>query len=119
VLTKEGAAFFAFVCKGRHESELMFTRANGEPWRRTNHGFYVREACERAGLKVHFHLLRHTWCSHAVMNGIPLVIVARNLGHVDTRMVERVYSHLAPSYVTDAIRQNGPRFVDQKIFEPQ
>ncbi len=59
---------------------------------------------------VNFHCLRHTWASHAVMNGVPLMVVARNLGHVDTRMVEKHYGHLAESYITDAIRTDGPRF---------
>ena len=38
------------------------------------------------------------------MNGVPPIVVAKNLGHSDTRMVEKHYGHLAPSYVADAIR---------------
>jgi integrase len=57
-----------------------------------------------------FHGLRHTWASLAVMAGMPLMIVARNLGHADTKMVERHYGHLAPSYVVDQVRQHAPRF---------
>jgi hypothetical protein len=30
------------------------------------------------------------------------------LGHADTRMVERHYGHLAPSYVRDVIRATAP-----------
>ena len=44
------------------------------------------------------------------MGGMPLMVVARNLGHVDTRMVERHYGHLAPSYVAEAVRKHAPRF---------
>ena len=54
--------------------------------------------------------LRHTWASLSVMSGVPLMVVARNLGHVDTRMVEQHYGHLAPSYVAEAIRAGAPRF---------
>lgn len=39
-----------------------------------------------------------------------LDLVAKNLGHSDTRMVEKHYRHLAPSYVADAIRAGAPRF---------
>jgi hypothetical protein len=28
-------------------------------------------------------------------------VVAKNLGHADTRMVEKHYGHLAPSYIAD------------------
>ena len=44
------------------------------------------------------------------MAGVPLMVVSRNLGHADTRMVEKHYGHLAPSYVADAIRAGAPRF---------
>jgi hypothetical protein len=44
------------------------------------------------------------------MAGAPLMVVARNLGHADTRMVERHYGHLAPSYIVDAIRAAAPKF---------
>jgi integrase len=72
----------------------------------------MAEACERAKIKpaVSIHILRHTWASLSVMSGVPLMVVARNLGHVDTRMVERHYGHLAPSYVADAIRAGAPKF---------
>jgi integrase len=59
---------------------------------------------------ISFHGLRHTWASHAVMNGVPLMIVAKNLGHSDSRMVEKHYGHLEPSYIADAIRAGAPRF---------
>ena len=36
--------------------------------------------------------------------GVPLLVVAQVLGHSDTRMVEKHYGHLAPSYVRDAVR---------------
>jgi hypothetical protein len=46
----------------------------------------------------------------AALNGVPLMVAAKNLGHADTLMVEKHYSHLAPSYVADAIRAGAPRF---------
>jgi len=41
---------------------------------------------------------------------MPLMLVAKNLGHTDTRMVEKHYGHLAPDYVADAIRAGAPKF---------
>ena len=69
-------------------------------------------ACERARLHpvVGFHALRHTWASLATMAGMPLLVVARNLGHADTRMVERHYGHLAPSFIIEAIHAGAPRY---------
>ena len=38
------------------------------------------------------------------------MVVARNLGHVDTRMVEKHYGHLEPSYIADEVRKRAPQF---------
>ena len=38
------------------------------------------------------------------MRGAPLAVIAKQLGHADTRMVEKHYGHLAPSYVADTVR---------------
>jgi len=39
-----------------------------------------------------------------VMDGVLLIVVARNLGHSDTRMVEKHYGQLTNSYIREAIR---------------
>ena len=72
----------------------------------------MREAVKRAKIapSISFHGLRHTWASLAVMAGMPLMVVGRNLGHVDTRMVEKHYGHLAASYVADEVRKSAPKF---------
>ena len=59
---------------------------------------------------ISFHGLRHTWASLSVMAGMPLMVVARNLGHVNTKMVEKHYGHLAPSYVVEQIQKFAPKF---------
>ena len=55
-----------------------------------------------------FHILRHTHGSHLAMNGVPMGVIAAQLGHADTRMTEKHYAHLAPSYVAQTIRANFP-----------
>jgi integrase len=112
VLTDGGAAFFRSITAGRAGSEFLFVKGNGDAWLPSHQAAPLDEANERARIDppVSFHSLRHTWASHAVMGGVPLIVVAKNLGHSDTRMVERHYGHLAPSYVADAIRAGAPRF---------
>jgi integrase len=111
-LTNEGASFFAELCAGVPKAEILLRKANGEPWGKSHQKRLMAEACKRAKITpaVGFHQLRHSWASHAVMNRVPLLVVAGNLGHADTRMVERHYGHLAPSFVADAIRAGAPKF---------
>jgi integrase len=127
-LTAEGVSFFVELCAGRAGSELMLRNAARKArtldddcqWRESEQNRPMAEACRRAKLDppIGFHGLRHTWASLAVMNGVPLMVVAKNPGHADTRMVEKHYGHLSQSYVTDAIRAGAPTFgfkPDKKI----
>jgi integrase len=112
ILTEQGSVFFRTHCLGREGSALMFAKSNGSAWQKSEQKRPIDAACVAARIKprITFHGLRHTWASLATMAGVPLMIVARNLGHTDTRMVERFYAHLAPSHVRDAILRGAPRF---------
>ena len=112
VLTEEGRAFFAELTAGRSNDEVMLRKADGSAWRASHQLRPMAKAVRRAKIKpaISFHGIRHSWASLGVMNGVPPMIVAQNLGHSDTRMVEKFYGHLAPSYIADAIRQGAPRF---------
>ena len=112
VLTDDGVALFRQLSAGRSGNEPLIRRANGAPFRVFDQHLPMQAAVKRASISppITFHGLRHTWASLAVMNGMHMMVVARNLGHVDTRMVEKHYGHLAPSYIVDAIRASAPRF---------
>ena len=67
-------------------------------------------ACQRAKIRppASFHVLRHTFASHLTMAGAPTLVVAKALGHADTRMVEKHYAHLAEDWVAEKIREVAP-----------
>jgi integrase len=112
VLNDEGVRFFNSLVAGKSSTAPLLIRVDGTAWKTAHQARPMAQACERAGIEpaISFHILRHTWASLAVMAGTPLMVVARNLGHADTRMVERHYGHLSSSYVADAIRANAPSF---------
>lgn len=112
ILSEEGCRLCELLSVGRPLNQPLLRRANGERWQRDLHYRPFKQACVRAGLgsAFTFHELRHTWASLAVMNGAELIVIAKNLGHRDTRMVERVYGHLAEHYVARRIRKTAPTF---------
>lgn len=105
-LDGDALTFFGSLAAGRARGERLFLRADGKPWGMSHQLRPIAEAsaAARLGAPANFHCLRHTWASHRVMAGAPLMVVAQVLGHADTRMVEKHYGHLAPSYVRDVIR---------------
>jgi len=112
ILTSEGVALFRELCAGRASDEILLRRQGGQPWGTSNQAAPMREACLHARIRpaVGFHCLRHTWAFLAVMAGMPLIVVGKNLGHADTKMVEAHYGHLAPSYMAEAVRKHAPKF---------
>jgi integrase len=111
-LTDEGVAFFSALCAGRVGGEPMLRRANSLAWGPSNQTAPLLKACQRAGISppIGIHVLRHTYCSHAIMRGAPLLVVARSLGHADLRMITAHYGHLSSDHVREAIRSAVPRF---------
>ncbi len=62
---------------------------------------------KEAGIEdVRLHDLRHTHASHAVMNGVPVPVVSRLLGHSNTRMTLR-YAHLGDRDIEQAAKRVG------------
>ena len=109
---KEMARFFKHVCAGLAAPDTIFKKDNGTNWRKSHQKRLMAAACKRAKISppVGFRQLRHTWAAHAVRNGVPLLVVAGNLGHSGTAMAEKYYGHLAPSNMADAIRAGAPKF---------
>jgi integrase len=111
-LTDEGREFFSLLAANRSGDEHLFIRDDGKPWGRTWQVRPLAAACSAAKITpaISFHDLRHTYGSHLAMKGVPLQVIAQALGHADTRITERHYAHLLPSYVADTIRAHLPSF---------
>jgi integrase len=110
VLTDEGQRLFARLTAGKLGSDPVFVRRDGGVWRKSHQMRPMLDACNRAKIKpaVSFHVLRHTHGSTLAMRGVPMRVIAEQLGHADTRMTEKHYTHLAPSYVAETIRAHFP-----------
>jgi integrase len=110
VLTDEGRQSFAEWTESLNAADRMFLRADSNHWGASHQKRPLNEASRLAGIEpaVTFHILRHTHGSHLAMAGVPMGVIAAQLGHADTRMTEKHYAHLAPSYVAQTIRANFP-----------
>jgi integrase len=110
VLADEGRALFELLTAGRAPQDLIFAREDNGPWGASHQTRPIGEASRIAKLDppATFHILRHTYASSLAMKGAPLGVIAAQLGHSDTRMTERHYAHLSPSYVADVVRAALP-----------
>ena len=97
---------------GKAGSDNIFVKDAGSSWGKSHQSKPLLDANEAAGIDppADFHCLRHTYASHAVMGGMPLIVLAKNLGHSDTRMAEKFYSHLADDWAAQKIRETAPQW---------
>jgi integrase len=73
----------------------------GRPVLSVKKGF--KAAATRAGLPgVTPYTLRHTAASWMAEADVPILDIAKMLGHGDTRITERTYAHLRPSHLAKA-----------------
>jgi integrase len=148
VLTAEGQRLFSRLAAGKLGDELIFRNegrvrralereverlkrdgksSNGAKvddagnWRAAEQIRLMADACKHANIApaVSFHVLRHTHGSTLAMRGVPMGVIAEQLGHADTRMTEKHYAHLAPNYVAETIRAHFPTLgIDDNAVVP-
>lgn len=111
-LTDEGRALFSSLTAGKTARQSIFVRDDGATWGASHQQRPLEAASTRAKIvpAATFHILRHTYASTLAMKGVPMGVIAAQLGHADTRMTEKHYAHLAPNYVADTIRAALPTF---------
>src|SRR5262249_39086316 len=110
-LTDDAVALFVQWRGNKAPQDHFFVRAEGALGGPSHQQRPLEEASRRAHISppVTFHILRHTHGSHLAMRGVPMGVIAKQLGHADTRMTEKHYAHLAPNYVADTVRAALPR----------
>ena len=88
----------------RHmRGDLVFCKEDGSPLTYGQCKWPLWSACKLAGLRrIGWHPLRHTFCSHLAMKGVPLKVIQEYAGHSDIRITMR-YAHLSPEVGREAV----------------
>jgi len=109
-LSDEGVTFFSEIIYGKLPQNHVFIRENGSEWTTATHLRPFHNACVEIGIDppLNFHALRHTYATQLAMAGVPFEVLAKQLGHKDTRMVQRHYAHLGSSYIDQVINERMP-----------
>ncbi|MCY3930231.1 MAG: tyrosine-type recombinase/integrase [Acidobacteria bacterium] len=91
----------------RGRSRFVFPALSDASKPRSNELSLWRKVRQQAGIQdVRLHDLRHTFASHAVIQGVPLPVVSRLLGHSQSRMTLR-YAHVSDIEVEAAAERIG------------
>ncbi len=83
--------------------DLVVCTETGGPHNPANIYDHLEAMLDRAGVKqVRVHDLRHTYASHLIADGVPLPIIARQLGHASPAITMAVYAHMLPGQQREA-----------------
>ncbi|KAF1717911.1 hypothetical protein CSC74_03115 [Pseudoxanthomonas yeongjuensis] len=103
-LTSEGVAFFDRVTAGKAPADLMFTRADGLPWGRSDLVRPMRAAIDAAKLEdVSFKTTRATYGKLLLLATKDIEMVAKALGHSDSRITRKHYAQYLPNEIAAAV----------------
>ncbi|WP_373048425.1 tyrosine-type recombinase/integrase [Vulgatibacter sp.] len=88
--------------------DLVFTTRGGNPLDDAHVRRTFRELLEVAGVPhATPYALRHSWASLALLQGVPLRVVAEGLGHTGVTLAATTYAHVAPELQRDAADRIG------------
>jgi len=90
--------------RARHlRSTRVLCDAEGKPLTQKMVQVTMRRIARKANVKAGVHVLRHSFCSHLAMRGVPARSIQELAGHEDLTTTQR-YMHLSPAAIDDAIR---------------
>ena len=72
----------------------IFRSSDGNPWTRHTLGYRLYRLSKRLGFHVCAYAIRHTFATDAIIRGVDLQTIATLMGHVDLKMLSRIYQHI-------------------------
>jgi integrase len=88
-----------------HPAGPIFRNSHGRPWDKNAINCRFRRLRRKLNITgLCAYVLRHTFATHSLINGVDAQTVAELMGHADTTMLSRVYQHLRgnPNYLAGA-----------------
>lgn len=109
-LSPEAVQFFKRICKDRQAKAVLFQRADGERWGKSEQHRPFKRAAKAAELpaSASFYSLRHSHISRAIESGMPLNLLAENCG-TSLSMIQRNYAKVLASSRQHFVNTTAPR----------
>jgi len=103
-LSATAVKLFERLAQSKLPLARLFVRDDGKPWQHSDWDELVRAAAEAAKLPkgVCLYVLRHSWITQAVSDGLSILDVARLTG-TSVMMIERHYGHLVDSVARERL----------------
>ena len=72
----------------------IFRNRKGNPWNSHTLDYRCYRLSKKLGFRVTPYAIRHTFATDAIIRGVDLQTIASLMGHVDLKMLSRIYQHI-------------------------
>ncbi len=113
-LSEEGLLFLQTQTSEKSDDDFIFQKNDGNSWGKSHQHRHIKKAVDVAGLppETCFYSLRHAHVSLALLKGINVHILAKNLGN-SASIIERNYAKFIESDRRAAIAKSAPSLMDK------
>ena len=95
----------------KFKRDLLFLNLHGKKLTRQGLWYIIKNISKKLGLdinKISPHILRHTFATHLLYNGVPLRHLQELLGHSNISTTQ-IYTHLSDQYIESEYSKFSPR----------
>jgi integrase len=96
-LTEKALAILKRLAK-KYPNGKVFRNRRGNEWTADAVRCRFKRLEAKVGKRYCQYMFRHTWITRKLIAGVDSHVVAKLAGHTDTKMLDRVYSHIADDY---------------------
>lgn len=91
----------------KHPAGPLFRNTDGKQWTPYATNCRFQHVRRKTGVKYSLYCLRHSFATHALMNGVDCITVATLMGHSDPSTLSKVYQHVSqsPSYMQQQLQK--------------
>ena len=105
-LNAAGVRFFEGLAVGKRPGDLLLTHSDGRPWRKSQQARPMAEAAKKAKLAdISFKVTRATYGKLLLLETRDIEMVAKALGHSDSRITRKHYAQYLPNELTQAVQK--------------
>ena len=101
---------------------LLFCKKDGSPIVITEINNIFKRICREARVKLelpkgcNFHMTRHTFITRAIEAGIPTIVIAKLVGHKNTKQIEETYGHILDKFRNKQLENLNNYYTKENII---
>ncbi len=108
-----------------NKNHLLFCSKDGSFIHHTSLTNIFKKICRDASIKTnlakgcHIHMCRHTAITRMIESGMDLMVIAKIVGHVDTKQIERTYGHILQQFQKEQLELSRNHYANNNLFTLQ